>query len=65
MLHFKNSRRPGYSMIYGLILGGLCVILVLTIYKIEIQRKKYMLDFQKSILKSENVDFRVDYYNGR
>lgn len=65
MFHFKKSRLPGYSIIYAVILGGLCVVLVLAIYKIEIQRKKYMIDSQRSIIKSQNVEFNVNLYNGR
>lgn len=65
MFCFKKSRLPGYSIIYAIILGGLCVILVLAIYKIEIQRKKYILDSQRAIIKSQNVEFYVNSYNGR
>jgi len=65
VFHFKKSRFPGYSIIYAVILGGLCVVLVLAIYKIEIQRKKYMVDSERSIIKSQNVEFNVNLYNGR
>lgn len=65
MFCFKKSRLPGYSIVSAIILGGLCIILVLAIYKIEIQRKKYMIDSQRSIIKSQNVEFYVDSYNGR
>lgn len=60
MFQFKTSKSPGYSIVYALILGGLCVLLVLTIYKIEIQRKKYMIDFQRSVLKSEKSNFNIN-----
>lgn len=64
MLCFKKSRTSGYGIIYALILGGICVMLVIAIYKIELQKKKYMIDSQRAILKSENVYFNVNSYNG-
>lgn len=65
MFQFKTSRSSGYSIVYALIVGGLCVILVLAIYKIEIQRKKYMIDFQRSVLKSEKSNFNINLLNRR
>lgn len=64
MLHLKNSRAPGYSIIYALILGGICVVLVIATYEIELQKKKYMLDSQRAILESENIHFDVNSCNG-
>lgn len=65
MFHFKNFRKPGYSIISAIILGGLCVILVLAVYKIEVQRKKYMINSQRSIIQGQNIEFYVNYYDGR
>lgn len=46
-------------MIYSLMLGTLCVLIALSIFTIEAERKKYLYDYQKAIFIDDNSQFSV------
>lgn len=55
MLHFKKSKQSGFSLVYSLVIGLLCTIIVLSLISIEIQRKKYLIETQKSLQINEDT----------
>lgn len=54
MFSYKRIKHKGFSIIYGIILGMICVIAAVYLLSVECQRKKYMLEFQKAEFKTKN-----------
>ncbi|URZ00549.1 hypothetical protein [Clostridium felsineum] len=54
MFSNKRIRHKGFSMVYALMLGMLCVLIAFYLYSFESQRKKYISEFQKSTVKTNN-----------
>ncbi|KHD38776.1 hypothetical protein NL50_01710 [Clostridium acetobutylicum] len=51
-------------MVYALIIGMLCVLVAFYLYSIECERKKYISELQKSIVRTKNNNCEIYIEDG-
>ncbi|ADZ21150.1 H+/gluconate symporter-like permease [Clostridium acetobutylicum] len=64
MFSNKRIKNRGFSMVYALIIGMLCVLVAFYLYNIECERKKYISELQKSIVRTKNNNCEIYIEDG-